>query len=151
MGAGVNGVFPESFRSLGESQSRYRFPEGFFVASVVALAGVLRRGDLGVEALRVLGWLLEHVRRDNRIEVTQAYIAGELGIKPPNVARAFRALQEQRLLLRVREPHGVSHWYLDSRALYRGSAKSHEASLARQRRQRERDRRSNVVALSPPA
>lgn len=117
------------------------------MSSAIAFTSVLRRGDLGIEALRVLGWLLEHVRRDNRVEVTQVYIAGELGIKPPNVARAFRALKEQRLLIRVREPHGDSHWYLDSRAFYRGAARSHKASLERQRRQRERDRKSNVVAL----
>lgn len=144
MGFAVNRKNP----NLGDAaKPLYEFSEGFFVASIVGLPSLLRRGELPVEALRVLGWLLENVKRSNRVEATQAVIGQALGMTQSNVSRAFRRLEAARLLLRVKEPHGMSFWYLDSRSTFRGSAEAHSRSLERQRRQRERARKSNVVAL----
>lgn len=148
----VNGRNPDlDGLSYDERKARYLYPEGFFVASIAVLARLLQNRALGLEALSVLGFLFEHCKRSNRVEATQAHIAERLGIKPPNVARAFRALEREKLLIKVREPHGFAFWYLDARAVYRGSAKAHEAALQRQARQRERDKRSNVRQLRPSA
>lgn len=146
----VNGRNPILDAGLAPSdvvsgKSLYRFDGGFVVVSL-SVFKVLADQELTPAALRVLGYLGMICRRSNRIEATQAHVAKALGLDPAVVSRAWRQLREKGFLIRQVEC-GLSFWYLDARRSFRGSAEAHGRALERQRRQRERDRKSNVVAL----
>ena len=152
--SGVNRGNPKVYTEAeGDSFARgarkawFDYPGGFTIVSNV-MWQALADGVLGGESLRVLGYMLSKAKRNNRFEGTQAKIAEALGIKPPNVSRAFRELREAGFIIRVNEPSGCRFWYVDARRAFRGSAKWHAPVLERQSRQRDRDRRVNVVPFA---
>lgn len=127
-----------------------KFPEGFSFVSNVAFQSIAS-GELSGEALRVFAFMALHCKRSNRFEGTQRWMAASLGMLEQNVSRAVRELVKLRFVIRVTEPNGERHLYLDARRQWRGSAESHQAGLDKQARQRERDARANVRALRSQA
>jgi len=125
----------------------YRYEEGFTVVSTLMWQAI-RTGEISGDTLRVYAAMLEVTKRSNRFEGTQAALAAKLGMKASNMSRAFKALREAGFILRVREPGGMSFWYLDARRTFRGSADRHPAALDKQKTQREKDRKAKVVAIS---
>jgi len=144
----VNGSNPRSVVSATVDRAVYGFDGEFCVVAHV-LFDDLARGLMRYESWRVLGAMLAASKRGtNRWEGTQAELARRLGMHAPQVARAFSELKEAGYIVRVLEPGGLRFWYVDARRAFHGGAKRHGAALAKQRRQRDKDRRSNVVAIS---
>lgn len=141
-------VIKDGKLSTDERKALYLFGEGGFTVVSHALLLALADGSLSGEATRVLAHLMCNAKRGNRIELTQVKVAAALGMKRPNVSRAWRELREGGFIIRVTEPGGLSFWYVDARRSFRGSASSHPRSLEKQAAQRKRDARSNVVAIA---
>lgn len=141
----VKRVYPRVFVRDGKAKLAYAFEE-FSVVSTVFHMDVAQ-GKLGLEALRVMHYLMAECKRSNRFEGTQAVIAERLGMQRQNVNRAFRELREGGYVIRITEPSGARFWYVDARRSFRGSPERHAKEMERQARQRSRDRASKVVAL----
>jgi len=113
-----------------------------------ALWDVIARRDITYESLAVLAHMLKNAKRNNRFEGTRAHVAQALDMHGPHVSRAWKELREAGLILRITEPEGKTFWYVDARRAFRGSAERHARELERQAKQRNKDRKSNVIALN---
>lgn len=127
-------------------KSTYRYAEGFTIVSNT-LHQLIADGELAGDALRVFTFMQMHSKRNNRFEGTQQFIADGLGMLQPHVSRAMKQLRELQLLIKITEPNGLSFWYIDARRSFRGSAERYGVELARQQKRRDKDRKSNVIAL----
>lgn len=141
----VKRVNPRFFVRDGKAKLAYTFEEFSVVSSVFSMD--VAQGKLGLEALRVMHYLLAVCKHSNRFTETQAVIGERLGMQRPNVSRAFRELREAGYIIRVSDPDGHRYWYVDARRAFRGSPERHAKELERQAKQRCKDRKVNVVAL----
>lgn len=91
---------------------------------------VARRGrEIGFEGLVVLWWLLGHCDYDNLIEVNQAEIARDLGMRGPNVARALARLVGSDLVAAGPRIGMHRSYRLNPEMAWRGKAVGHHAAL----------------------
>ncbi|AXH76460.1 MAG: Crp-like helix-turn-helix domain protein [Microviridae sp.] len=145
----VKRVNPRYFVRDGKAKLGYSFEEWSVVSSVFSMD--VAQGKLGFEALRVMHYLLAVCKHSNRFTETQAVIGERLGMQRQNVWRAFRELREAGYVIRVSDPDGHRYWYVDARRAFRGSPERHAKEVARQAKQRSKDRKVNVVALRADA
>lgn len=141
----VKRVYPKVYVREGKPRIGFAFEEWSAVSTVFHMD--VAEGKLGLEALRVMHYLMAQCKRSNRFEGTQAVIAERLGMHAPNVNRAFRELREAGYIIRITEPSGARFWYVDARRSFRGSPERHAREVERQAKQRSKDRVSKVVAL----
>lgn len=129
-----------------QPKATYRYAEGFTIVSNT-LHQLITDGELSGDTLRVFTFMQMHAKRNNRFEGTHAFIAERLSMQRPHVTRAITQLRKMQLLIKITEPNGLAYWYLDARRSFRGSAERHAVELARQAKRRDKDRKTNVVAL----
>lgn len=141
----VKRVNPRYFVRDGKAKLAYAFEE-FVVVSTVLWSDIAS-AKVGGEALRVLAYLMAECKRSNRFEGTQVVIAERLGLHRQAVNRAFRELREAGYIIRINESSGARFWYVDARRAFRGSPERHAKEVERQSKQRNKDRKANVVAL----
>ena len=85
----IKGYFPLKEKSLGKD----------WVAMYQSALMALAKWNLPSEQYRVFFVLLSETGFDNYIYISQKYIADELGMKQPNVARAIKGLKEKNVIV----------------------------------------------------
>lgn len=145
MSEAVKRVYPKVYVRDGKAKLGYAFQEWCAVSTTFNMD--VAQGKLGLEALRVMHYLMAECKRSNRFDGTQGVIGERLGMQRQNVNRAFRELREGGYIIRIQEPSGLRYWYVDARRSFRGSPERHAREAERQAKQRSKDRIQNVVAL----
>jgi transcription initiation factor IIE alpha subunit len=122
-------------RVFVEHRKRAKSPYGehFMMLSqrgVAELAQRLADRSLGMQAVRTLVAMLEHMDFENRVDISQKDLALELEIDQSALAKASKALVECGFIERMANRRG---WYrVSPRLCWKGSAKNLEAELSRQ-------------------
>lgn len=78
------------------------------------------RRDVTGEVLRVFMYLNARLDFENIIQVPQTEIAEELGLKPPNVTRSLKKLEDLGVILRGPKIGRSNSWRLNPNAGWKG-------------------------------
>lgn len=91
--------------------------------------------DITGETFRVLFVLLGSIDYENKVTVSQKWIAEELEISTTQVHRAFKKLIEHKILLKETTKGGLKFYVISENLCWRGKVKN--LNKKRQRRQQE--------------
>lgn len=106
------------------------FDEGWVAVAQNAYLALANSG-LGLEARRVLDTLLARLDFENWIHTPQAEIAEFLQMKPSNVSRAMRELEQVGVILRGPKVGRSSTYRINPNFGWKGSAKNHVSALGK--------------------
>jgi DNA-binding transcriptional ArsR family regulator len=95
-----------------------------------------RNETLGTEAFRVFLFAISYIDFDHRINLTQADIARELGLKQPNVNRAFKLLVEEGILEEVDKIGTAKIYRLAPEYGNKGRARNYQEKLQKSSKSR---------------
>ncbi len=84
----------------------------------------LSKQNLTGEQLRVLLYVMSKMEFENFLLITQKEVAEKLGLKTPNVSRAFKLLVEKGILIEGARTGNVKSYKLDPNLGYKGKAKN---------------------------
>jgi DNA-binding MarR family transcriptional regulator len=97
----------------------------FFMGFQDGFIEIAKNRKLGLEAVRVLFFLLGQIEYENLLVVSQIEIARELGMKKQNVSRAIKLLITEKVL-EIKDPHRKrrQRFSLNGEYAWKGSLKS---------------------------
>lgn len=98
------------------------------MSHVAVKAVVLMECHLNLTEIRVLWFLIAHVRVRNRVSLRTKEIASGLGIAMASVSRALRVLQDWRLIWKSDELGEAGAWIINPRFVWRGGRAEHIAA-----------------------
>ena len=127
--AATGEILEHGFVAVLMPKRRNGFTDGWVAMAQEATKLLAKQKDLGLDGFRVLMFMISVLDFENLIQVSQAELAGELGMQRSNVARAIKRIIGIGALLEGPRIGVHRSYRLNPRFGWKGSAANHVKAL----------------------